>query len=111
MPTYLTSVGMEVHAELSTRSKMFCRCPVGFGGEPNTRVCPICLALPGTLPVPNRAAIEMVVLTALALNCQISMESNFQRKNYFYPDLPKGYQISQYTHPLGHSGCVYWLIW
>lgn len=104
MPNYVASVGMEVHAELSTRSKMFCRCPVAFGGEPNTRVCPVCLSLPGSLPVPNQAAIEMVLRTALALNCQISMRSNFQRKNYFYPDLPKGYQISQYTDPLGHSG-------
>lgn len=104
MAKYVTSVGMEVHAELSTRSKMFCRCPVGFGGEPNTRVCPICLGLPGTLPVPNRAAVDMVLRTALALNCQISMESTFQRKNYFYPDLPKGYQVSQYANPLGHSG-------
>lgn len=104
MPTYVASVGMEVHAELSTRSKMFCRCPVGFGGEPNTRVCPVCLGLPGALPVPNKAAVQMVLRTALALNCQISMHSNFQRKNYFYPDLPKGYQVSQYSDPLGHSG-------
>lgn len=104
MTTYVASVGMEVHAELSARSKMFCRCPVDFGGEPNTRVCPVCLGLPGALPVANRAAVEMVVRTALALNCEINLWSEFQRKNYFYPDLPKGYQISQYTHPLGHSG-------
>lgn len=104
MPRYVASIGMEVHAELSTRSKMFCRCPVGFGGEPNTRVCPVCLGLPGSLPVPNRAAIEMVMRASLALNCHIHAQSNFQRKNYFYPDLPKGYQISQYTHPIGHDG-------
>ncbi|MBW7926871.1 MAG: Asp-tRNA(Asn)/Glu-tRNA(Gln) amidotransferase subunit GatB [Fimbriimonadaceae bacterium] len=106
MPEYVASVGMEVHAELSTQSKMFCRCPVAFGGEPNTRVCPICLGMPGTLPVPNRAAIEMVLKTALALNCQIAMTSVFHRKNYFYPDLPKGYQVSQYgeTNPLGFNG-------
>jgi aspartyl-tRNA(Asn)/glutamyl-tRNA(Gln) amidotransferase subunit B len=106
MPKYVPSVGMEVHAELLTRSKMFCRCPVAFGGEPNTRVCPVCLGMPGTLPVPNQAAIEMVLRTSLALNCTIAMDSVFHRKNYFYPDLPKGYQVSQYgeTNPLGYAG-------
>ncbi len=106
MANYVPSVGMEVHAELSTRSKMFCRCPVEFGGQPNVRVCPVCLGLPGTLPVPNKAAIEMVMKTALALNCQIAMKSVFHRKNYFYPDLPKGYQVSQYgeTNPIGYAG-------
>jgi aspartyl-tRNA(Asn)/glutamyl-tRNA(Gln) amidotransferase subunit B len=106
MANYVASIGMEVHAELATRSKMFCRCPVAFGGEPNTRVCPVCLGLPGSLPVPNREAIEMVIRTALALNCKIAMHSVFHRKNYFYPDLPKGYQVSQYgeTNPLGYHG-------
>ncbi|WP_025227185.1 Asp-tRNA(Asn)/Glu-tRNA(Gln) amidotransferase subunit GatB [Fimbriimonas ginsengisoli] len=106
MANFIPSVGMEVHAELATRSKMFCRCPVAFGGEPNTRVCPVCLGLPGTLPTPNRAAIEMVLRTALALNCKIAMDSVFHRKNYFYPDLPKGYQVTQYgeTNPLGYHG-------
>lgn len=106
MPEFVASVGMEVHAELMTRSKMFCRCPVGFGGEPNTRVCPVCLGMPGTLPVPNRRAIEMVLRTALALDCTIARRSVFHRKNYFYPDLPKGYQVSQYgeTNPLGYAG-------
>jgi aspartyl-tRNA(Asn)/glutamyl-tRNA(Gln) amidotransferase subunit B len=106
MSNYTPSVGMEVHAELATRSKMFCRCPVAFGGEPNTRVCPVCLGLPGTLPVPNRAAVEMVLKTALALNCSIAMKSVFHRKNYFYPDLPKGYQVSQYLeeNPIGYRG-------
>ena len=106
MPEYVLSVGMEVHAELATFSKMFCRCPVAFGGEPNTRTCPICLGMPGTLPVPNRRAIELVMRTALALNCQVPRRSIFHRKNYFYPDQPKGYQVSQYgdTNPLGYHG-------
>lgn len=106
MANYVASIGMEVHAELQTRSKMFCRCPVEFGGEPNTRTCPVCLALPGSLPVINHHAVELVLKTALALNCNIAMHSVFHRKNYFYPDLPKGYQISQYgeTNPLGYGG-------
>ena len=108
MSTFVASVGMEVHAELNTKSKMFCRCPVAFGGEPNTRTCPVCLGLPGTLPVPNQNAIELVLKTALALNCKIAMNSIFHRKNYFYPDLPKGYQVSQYgeTNPLGYDGWI-----
>lgn len=102
----ITSVGMEVHAELLTQTKMFCRCANSFGGEVNTRVCPICLGLPGSLPIINRLAVEHVLRTALALNCQIAMKSFFHRKNYFYPDLPKGYQVSQYgeTNPLGYHG-------
>ncbi len=106
MANYVASVGMEVHSELLTESKMFCRCPVAFGGEPNTRTCPVCLGLPGSLPVPNRKAIEFVLKTALALNCTIARDSIFHRKNYFYPDLPKGYQVSQYgeTNPIGYNG-------
>lgn len=106
MANYITSVGMEVHAELQTQSKMFCRCAVAFGGEPNTRVCPVCLGLPGTLPVPNRRAVEMVLKTALALNCKVAMHSLFHRKNYFYPDLPKAFQVSQYgeENPIGFHG-------
>jgi aspartyl-tRNA(Asn)/glutamyl-tRNA(Gln) amidotransferase subunit B len=106
MANYVCSVGMEVHSELATKSKMFCRCQVAFGGEPNTRTCPVCLGLPGALPVPNRVAIEMVLKTALALNCKIAMHSIFHRKNYFYPDLPKGFQTSQYgeENPLGYHG-------
>ncbi len=106
MPNYVASVGMEVHAELATASKMFCRCPVAFGGEPNTRTCPVCLGLPGTLPVPNKAAVEMVIRAALALNCTVPRHSVFHRKNYFYPDQAKGYQVSQYgeTNPLGYNG-------
>jgi aspartyl-tRNA(Asn)/glutamyl-tRNA(Gln) amidotransferase subunit B len=106
MPKYVASIGMEVHAELLTRSKMFCRCPVSFGGEPNMRTCPVCLALPGSLPVINREAVELVLRTAVALDCKIATRSVFHRKNYFYPDLPKGYQISQYgeTNPIGYDG-------
>ena len=106
MANYLASVGMEVHAELSTASKMFSDAPAAFGGEPNTRTDPVTLGLPGALPVVNRAAVEMVLKTALALNCKIAMRSIFHRKNYFYPDLPKGYQISQYgeENPLGFHG-------
>ena len=106
MPNYVASVGMEVHAELATASKMFCRCPVAFGGEPNTRTCPICLGMPGTLPVPNHRAVEFVLRTALALNCKVPLHSIFHRKNYFYPDQAKGYQVSQYgdTNPLGYDG-------
>ena len=102
---YEVSVGMECHAELLTRSKMFCGCENAFGGVSNTRVCPVCLGLPGALPVFNKAAIEHVVRTALALNCTISTHTIFHRKNYFYPDLPKGYQISQYGNtPIGING-------
>ena len=106
MSKYVPSIGMEVHAEMLTKTKMFCRCKVAFGSEPNTKVCPVCLGLPGALPVPNRHAIELVLKTALALNCKIAMHSLFHRKNYFYPDLAKGYQISQYgeTNPLGFHG-------
>jgi aspartyl-tRNA(Asn)/glutamyl-tRNA(Gln) amidotransferase subunit B len=102
---YEVKVGMECHAELLTQSKMFCGCENAFGGEPNTRTCPVCLGLPGSLPVFNRLAIEPVVRTALALNCAISPHTIFHRKNYFYPDLPKGYQISQYGDtPIGTNG-------
>ena len=102
---YELRVGMECHAELLTNSKMFCGCENAFGGDANTRTCPICLALPGTLPVFNAKAVELVVRAALALNCEISPHSIFHRKNYFYPDLPKGYQISQYGNtPIGVNG-------
>ena len=102
----LPSIGIEVHAELLTETKMFCGCPNRFGGEANTRVCPVCLGLPGSLPVPNQRAVQLVLRAALALNCSIAPRSLFHRKNYFYPDLPKGYQVSQYeeTNPIGHHG-------
>jgi aspartyl-tRNA(Asn)/glutamyl-tRNA(Gln) amidotransferase subunit B len=102
---YELVVGMEVHAQLLTRSKMFCRCATDYAGAaPNTRVCPICLGMPGTLPVINRAAVEATIKTGLALNCQIAETAVFARKNYTYPDLPKGYQISQYELPLCLNG-------
>jgi aspartyl-tRNA(Asn)/glutamyl-tRNA(Gln) amidotransferase subunit B len=101
---YEASVGMEVHAELLTRSKMFCGCRNAFGGGPNTRCCPVCLGLPGALPVINRAAVHHVIRAALALNCSIARIAHFDRKNYLYPDLPKGYQISQYDNPIGRNG-------
>ncbi len=97
-------IGIEVHVELMTASKMFCRCAVEFGAEPNTNVCPTCLGLPGALPVPNRAAIESIMEIGLALNCSISERSVFHRKNYFYADLPKNYQISQFDIPVCHDG-------
>ncbi len=97
-------VGLEIHVQLKTRTKMFCRCENVWGEEPNTRTCPVCLAHPGTLPVPNRTAIEWAVKLGLALDCEIASRSLFHRKNYFYPDLPKGYQISQYDVPLASAG-------
>ncbi|MCL4473390.1 MAG: Asp-tRNA(Asn)/Glu-tRNA(Gln) amidotransferase subunit GatB [Actinobacteria bacterium] len=101
---YEPVIGLEIHVELSTKSKMFCGCRVEFGGEPNTRTCPVCLAHPGALPVMNRQAIRYLTRISLALDCEIPGKSIFHRKNYFYPDLPKGYQISQYDQPFAVEG-------
>jgi aspartyl-tRNA(Asn)/glutamyl-tRNA(Gln) amidotransferase subunit B len=99
-------IGLEVHAHLMTESKMFCGCSTRFGAEPNTQVCPICLGMPGVLPVPNIKAVELAVRTALAVHCTANERSIFARKNYFYPDLPKGYQISQFEEPLSEHGWI-----
>ena len=107
METWEAVIGLEIHTELtSLNTKMFCGCPVDFGGEPNTRTCPVCLGLPGALPVPNARAIESTVLAGLATNCEIAHWSQFHRKQYFYPDMPKDYQISQYDLPFCADGFV-----
>ena len=101
---YEPVIGLEVHIELGTRTKLFCGCPTTFGAEPNTQVCPVCLGLPGSLPVANRAAIEATIRIGLALNCSVATWCRFARKNYFYPDMPKNFQISQYDEPLCTDG-------
>ena len=103
---YEIVMGLEVHCELSTKTKIFCSCPTQFGGEPNTHCCPICMAMPGTLPVLNEKVVEYAVKAGLATNCQIARNSKNDRKNYFYPDLPKAYQISQFDLPLCYEGYV-----
>ena len=103
---YEVIIGLEVHAELSTKTKIFCSCPTKFGAAPNTQVCPICMAMPGTLPVLNEKVVEYAVKAGLATNCEISRNSKNDRKNYFYPDLPKSYQISQFDKPLCEKGYV-----
>src|ERR1700751_321515 len=103
---YIPTIGLEVHVQLKTRSKMFCSCPVEFGAEPNVHTCPTCLGLPGALPVMNHEALRMTVLTGLVLDCDVAPVCKFDRKNYFYPDMPKNYQISQYDMPLCENGAV-----
>jgi len=101
---YEPVIGLEVHVQLGTKTKIFCGCPIEFGAPPNTNVCPVCLGLPGALPVLSRQAVELAISAALALHCTVNPFSRFARKNYFYPDLPKGYQISQYDQPLAEHG-------
>ncbi|MBI4729801.1 MAG: hypothetical protein HY775_09930, partial [Acidobacteria bacterium] len=103
---YEAVIGLEVHVELATRSKMFCACPTEFGAEPNTQTCPVCLGEPGSLPVPNERAVEWTIKIGLALGCRVAPRSLFHRKNYFYPDMPKNYQISQYDLPLCVGGAL-----
>ena len=103
---YEAVIGLEVHAQLLTKSKIFCGCTTEFGASPNTNTCPVCLGMPGVLPVLNKKVVEFAIKTGLALNCAIARHSVFARKNYFYPDLPKGYQISQYESPLAKKGYI-----
>ena len=96
MPKYIATIGLEVHVQLKTQTKMFCSCAVEHGAEPNTKVCPVCLGFPGALPVMNEEALRLTALAGLMLGCEIPEVCKFDRKNYFYPDMPKNYQISQY---------------
>ncbi|MCX7716079.1 MAG: Asp-tRNA(Asn)/Glu-tRNA(Gln) amidotransferase GatCAB subunit B, partial [Endomicrobia bacterium] len=104
--TLLPVIGLEVHVQLKTKTKMFCSCSVEYGAEPNKNICPVCTGQPGVLPVVNKKAVELAIKASIALNCKIHNDSLFARKNYYYPDLPKNYQISQYEQPLATDGFV-----
>ena len=107
MEKFETVIGLEIHVQLQTATKLFCGCTNAFGGHPNSRTCPVCLGMPGALPVLNQKAVEFAVRAALAIGCEVNLRSRFARKNYFYPDLPKGYQISQYDQPIAGRGAFY----
>ena len=100
---YEPVIGLEVHAQLLTRTKMFCGCRAAFGAAPNTQTCPVCQGMPGSLPVINRRAIEFGIMTALAIGCRVNALNRFARKHYYYPDMPKNYQISQYEEPVSYT--------
>ena len=106
MSKYETVIGLEVHVELATNTKIFCGCSTSFGAPPNTQTCPICLGHPGVLPVLNKQAVNFAMKAAMALNCQVAENTKFDRKNYFYPDSPKAYQISQFDQPIGEHGWI-----